>query len=228
VPTVRLDHLTEAQAKAFLIADNRLAETSAWDERLLAEALKDLSALELDFSIEVTGFEVGEIDFRIESLDKGSHERDDSADALPPLAEEAVSQVEDLWLLGDHRVYCGNVLDARAHQGLMAGERAVMVFSDPPYNVRIDGHASGLGRVHHREFAMASGEMGTTEYVSFLTIAYSMLARDSIDGSMHFICSDWRHTAEVMEAGATAYSELKNICVWAKQRRNGLLLSKPT
>jgi DNA modification methylase len=216
VPTIRLEHLTEAQAKAFMIADNRLAETSVWDDRLLAEALRDLSELELNFSIEDTGFEVGEIDFRIESLEEKSHEQDDRGDALPPFAEEAVSQAEDLWLLGHHRVYCGNALDSRAYEVLMAGERAGMVFSDPPYNVRVDGHASGLGRVHHREFAMASGEMGVAEYTSFLTIAYGMLARHSVDGSIHFICSDWAHAAEVMAAGTTAYSEFKNICIWVK------------
>jgi DNA modification methylase len=99
---------------------------------------------------------------------------------------------------------------------LMVGERAAMVFSDPPYNVRIDGHASGLGRVHHREFAMASGEMSAPEYVSFLTRAYMLFANNSADGAINFICSDWAHAREVMTAGESAYSEIKNICVWVK------------
>jgi DNA methylase len=91
-----------------------------------------------------------------------------------------------------------------------------MAFCDPPYNVKIDGHASGLGRTHHREFVMASGEMSEAEFASFLTLACAQLARNSLDGSIHFICMDWGHAGELITAGRTAYSELKNVCVWVK------------
>jgi DNA modification methylase len=98
----------------------------------------------------------------------------------------------------------------------MDGERAQMVFTDPPYNVPIDGHVGGLGAVKHREFAMASGEMSKSEFIFFLHAAFTNLCRHSIDGSIHFICMDWRHMAEILTAGEAVYHELKNLIVWAK------------
>ena len=215
VPTVRLDHLNEAQAKAFKIADNRLTETSTWDDRVLGEQLKELSELDLDFSLEATGFEIGEIDLRIEGLEEISEEPD-AADALPPVPAYPVSNVSDLWLLGDHRLYCGSALEASAYAALMNNEQAAMIFTDPPYNVPIAGHASGLGAVQHQDFVMASGEMNEGEFTGFLTNACKHLATYSIDGSIHFICMDWRHIGELLAAGRSIYSELKNLCVWAK------------
>src|SRR5436305_33543 len=160
VPTLCLDHLTTAQAQAFMIADNRLTEISSWDARLLAEQLKDLSLHGLDFNIEVIGFEMGEIDLRIASLEDVPDQDDDPADALPePPTGSPVSKIGDLWLLGRHRVLCGSALDAAAFTALLSDERAAMVFIDPPYNVPIDGHASGLGAIHHRPFPMASVAM---------------------------------------------------------------------
>jgi DNA modification methylase len=217
VPTVRLDHLTPAQARAFMIADNRLTEIAAWDDRLLAQQLKELSFLDLDFNIEVTGFEMGEIDLRIASLEDVPDPADDPADAVPELPEgPPVSKRGDLWLLRHHRVLCGNALDPTAFVTLMGEERAAMVFSDPPYNVRIDGHTSGLGAIHHRPFPMASGEMNRTEFTAFLRQACESFAASSADGSLHFICMDWRHLDELLAAGRDAYSELKNLCVWVK------------
>src|SRR6266851_6982430 len=160
VPTLCLDHLTPAQARAFMIADNRLTEIATWDDRLLAEQLKDLSLEGLDFSLEVTGFEMGEIDLRIASLDDTPVQDDDPADAVPEVSTgPSVSKLGDLWLLDEHRVLCGDVLDVAAFRLLMGGEKAAMVFTDPPYNVPIDGHATGLGATRHRSFAMAAGEM---------------------------------------------------------------------
>jgi hypothetical protein len=161
VPTVCLDHLTRAQARAFMIADNRLTELATWDDRLLAQQLKDLSFLGLDFSLELTGFEMGEIDLRIASLEDMPEQDDDPADAVPEVsAGPPVSKNGDLWLLDRHRVLCGNALDPEAFAALMGEELAATVFTDPPYNVPIDGHASGRGAIHHRSFPMASGEIG--------------------------------------------------------------------
>ncbi len=216
VPTIRLEHLTEAQARAFMIADNRLTENSVWDDRLLGEQLKELSLLDLDFSLKVTGFEMGEIDLRIENLNAPPREEDDPADTLPLNSGSPVSRAGDLWLLGRHRVICASALDPCAYAALMDGEEAAMVFTDPPYNVRIDGHATGLGAIHHREFAMASGEMDAAEFTDFLVRSLSLQARHSIAGAMHFVCIDWRHTGELLAAGREVYSELKNICVWVK------------
>jgi DNA modification methylase len=217
VPTLCLDRLTPAQARAFAIADNRLTEIATWDDRLLAEQLKDLSLLGLDFSLEVTGFEVAEIDLRIASLDDMPEQDDDPADAVPEVsAEPPISQIGDLWLLGRHRVLCGNALDPEAFATLMGEERAAMVFTDPPYNVPIEGHASGLGAIHHRPFPMASGEMDKAAFTSFLGRACRNLATFSAGGSLHYVCMDWRHLDELLTAGGEAYGELKNVCVWIK------------
>jgi hypothetical protein len=217
VPTLCLDHLTSAQARAFMIADNRLTENSVWDDRLLAEQLKDLSLLGLDFDIEVTGFDMGEIDLRIASLDEPCDPSDDPADVLPESpTSPPVSKIGDLWQLNQHRVFCGNALDATAFAALMSDDRATMVFTDPPYNVPIDGHASGLGAIHHRPFPMASGEMDRPEFTAFLGAAFRNLAEFSIDGSLHYVCMDWRHIEEVMGGGREVYPELKNVVVWVK------------
>jgi DNA modification methylase len=217
VPTIRLDHLSEAQVRAFMIADNRLTENSVWDDGLLAEQLKELSVLDLDFSLEATGFEMAEIDLRIEAMTGESQGEEDPADTVPPIISgPALSQAGDLWQLGRHRVCCGSALDPCAFAVLMDGERAGVVFTDPPYNVRIDGHATGLGALRHRDFAMASGEMDRAEFTDFLTGALQLHARHSVDGSIHFTCMDWRHVGELMTAGQEVYSELKNICVWVK------------
>jgi DNA modification methylase len=217
VPTLCLNHLTPTQARAFMIADNRLSEIAVWDDQLLAQQLKDLSLLGLDFSIEVIGFEMAEIDLRIASLDDLPEMTDDPADVVPEVAAgPPLSKIGDLWLLGRHRVLCGNALDPGTFAALMGEECAAMAFADAPYNVRIDGHASGLGAVHHRPFPMASGEMDRTEFTAFLAAAFRNLAAFSVDGALHFICMDWRHAEELLAAGRGVYGELKNLCIWVK------------
>jgi hypothetical protein len=151
--------------EAFAIADNRLTENSVWNEGLLAEHLKCLSEAELDFSLEATGFEVGEIDVLIEGLAPAGENRADPADSLPEMQESApITKPGDSWLLHRHRVLCGNALDETSFRLLMQNRKAAMVFVDPSYNVPIVGHATGLGAVRHRDFAMARGEMSSGEY----------------------------------------------------------------
>jgi DNA modification methylase len=214
VPTICLQHLTDAQARAFMIADNRLTENSAWDEHLLAEQLSELSLLDLDFELEATGFEVGEIDLLIQGMDSGDAE-DDPADAIPTSFEPRVSRPGDLWLLDRHLVYCGSALDPPAYAAAQRS-KAAMVFTDPPYNCRIAGNVSGLGAVHHREFAMASGEMSQAEFTAFLNKACALAARHTAPGSLHFICMDWRHMGELLAASRGVYTQLLNVCVWVK------------
>lgn len=217
VPTICLDHLTEVQARAFMIADNRLTENSTWNERLLAEQLMELSVLDLDFNLEATGFMMGEIDLRIEGLNSAEHDDQDSADDLSVVPSgPPVTRGGDTWIVGENRVHCGSALDGAAYVTLMGNERAPMVFSDPPYNVRIDGNVSGLGKKRHREFAMASGEMSEFEFTHFLVSAISLFGRWSNEGSLHFICIDWRHIAQLLAAGREVYRQLINICVWEK------------
>jgi DNA modification methylase len=217
VPVIRLEHLTDAQAKAFRIADNRLTEMSGWDDRLLTETLKELSEIELDFSIEATGFTMGEIDLRIEGLSATIGDDADPADQLPASATQLpICKLGDRWNLGRHALLCGSALSTESFRTLLGNKRAHMIFTDPPYNVRIHGHASGKGRIQHREFEMATGEMDMLEFTSFLTRSCSLTAKHSFEGSLHLVCMDWRHAGEILEAGRLAYTELKNICVWVK------------
>jgi hypothetical protein len=218
VPVIRLEHLTEAQIKAFRVADNRLTESSTWDDQLLAETLKELSQMEIDFSLEATGFSIGEIDLRIEGLSSPSQGGSDPADRLPQAAgHDPITRCGDLWHLGRHWLLCANALDPASYRSLMRGERARAVISDPPYNVPIRGHASGLGRIQHRDFAMAVGEMDRGEFTSsFLARSFALMAKHSVDGSLHYQFMDWRHCGEILEAGSLAYTELKAICAWVK------------
>jgi len=135
---------------------------------------------------------------------------------VPPLPATAVSKPGDTWTLGQHRLLCGDARSADAVRSLVGGEPVDLVFTDPPYNVPIDGHVGGLGRTKHREFAFASGEMTRTQFTSFLTETLSNAARVSKDGAIAFVCMDWRHMRELLDAGDAAFGELKNLCVWNK------------
>jgi DNA modification methylase len=214
VPAIRLGHLTESQRMAFVIADNRLTENSSWDERMLGEQLKILSELNLDFGLEAIGFEVPEIDLLIDGLNTVTEA--DPDDRLPEISDLAVTVLGDLWQLGKHRVLCDNALIPANYDRLMDGEKADLVISDPPYNVMIDGHATGNGSTHHREFAMASGEMSSTEFRNFLRKAMIATRDQSAVGSLAYYFMDWRHMTEILSAGSEAYTELLNLCVWAK------------
>jgi DNA modification methylase len=214
VPTVRVDHLTPAQIRAYVIADNRLAENAGWDRTLLALELQDLS-VELNFDVTVTGFETAEIDLLI---NESKENFPDDADEVPEIDRSvpAVSRLGDRWRIGDHFLLCGDALNKDSYVNLFGVQKAQMIFTDPPYNLTIAGNVSGRGKVKHREFAMASGEMSAHEFARFLETAFMRLADVSTNGSIHFICSDWRHVRELLEAAAKPYSEYKNLCVWSK------------
>jgi DNA modification methylase len=216
VPSILLDHLSEAQKRAFMIADNRLAEVAIWDDRLLAEQLKALASVELSFDIETIGFDMGEIDLRIESLDTGSQHGKPSEAPIPAISGEAVTRAGDLWLLGRHKLICGDARDGNAHRLLLGSQRAAMVFTDPPFNVRIEGHVCGLGKVHHREFVMGSGEMTPAAFVEFLTETLKRTKSSCQPGGLAFVCMDWAHMADLIEAARVAALDMINLCIWTK------------
>jgi len=210
IPTVRVDHLSPDQVRAYVIADNKLAENAGWDRELLALELKELA---LNFDITLTGFEMPEVDLLLGELDPGL----DAADEIPDIGpkQRPVTRAGDLWRIADHFLLCADSTRRESYDALLQGAKAQAVFTDPPYNVRIAGNVSGLGKNVHQEFAMASGEMSKGEFTGFLTTVFGHLAESSVDGSLHYICMDWRHMREILDAGG-AYSELKNLCVWAK------------
>jgi len=215
IPCLRISHMTKTQKRAYILADNKLALNAGWDEELLAEELQALLDTDLDFDIDLTGFSIPEIDSLIEGLDP-QEPGNPEEDILPPLEGPTVCQPGDVWQLGPHRLICGDALDPHSVSALMNGEQAQMVFTDPPYNVPIDGHVGGSGSTKHREFIMASGEMSKSEFTGFLRTSFEHLAAHSAEGSIHFICMDWRHMTEILAAGSAVYSEVKNLIVWAK------------
>jgi len=212
IPALRLAEMTEAQKRAYVVADNKLAENAGWDTELLAVEFQYLSELDLEFDLTVTGFETGEIDLLLGEADRKA----DKADEVPEAEPTAVSCAGDLWVLGCHRLLCADSTKPKSFRQLLSADKAQMVFTDPPYNVRIDGNVCGLGAIKHREFAMASGEMSEQEFVAFLQTVFENLKSFSTDGSIHYVCMDWRHSFELLTAGRSTFAELKNLCVWAK------------
>ncbi len=217
VPCIRVTHLTDAQVRAFRIADNRLSELSSWDDKTLAVELKELAAVELDTDIlDLTAFEIGEIDARISSLDE-LDEKSDPADETTEAAGPAVSKLGDLWLLGRHRLYCGSCLEEASYSALLDGELVRAVWADAPYNVPVKGHVSGLGKTQHREFVMASGELTESQFTdTFLAPYFCLTRKHSQPGSLHYSCMDAAHTFELLTAARKAGLALKTTCTWAK------------
>jgi DNA modification methylase len=213
VPTVRLENMTDDQIRAYVIADNRIAEKAGWDKSILAIELQHLLTIDSNLDVTITGFEIPEIDL---ILSRAVAEPDPDDKFEIDLTTGAVTQPGDVWRLGKHRILCGSSLDEASYKTLIGARRANVVFVDPPYNVAINGHVSGNGSVHHREFAMATGEMNEAEFVAFLTTSLRLLARYSAGGSVHFICMDWRHMGELLAAGEQIYDALLNLCVWVK------------
>lgn len=215
VPTILLDHLSEAEIRAYMLADNKLAELAGWDQEILAIEFQHLSSLELDFSLEITGFETGEIDF----LMAGPVQTDpDEADEFiePQTDRPAITKPGDLWILGDHKLYCGDSLKEESYQTVMGTDHAQMVFTDPPYNVPIQGHVCGKGAIKHREFEMASGEMSSSQFTDFLSQFLEKTFHSCVSGAILYCCMDWRHMSEMLAATQRTGCELKNLCVWVK------------
>jgi len=214
VSTIIVSGLTKAQKIGLALADNRLSEDATWDLELLDQAFEELVEIDADFDLEFTGFEMAEIDLLISGASDSTSE-EDGADELPEAHPEPFTKPGDLFRLDHHRLFCGDATEPESFDTLMGGKKARMIFTDPPYNVPIDGHVSGLGKVKHGDFVMASGEMSEDEYLAFLRVVFRQNRHHSTDGSVHFVCMDWRHLSEALNAGQI-YSKVMNLCVWVK------------
>lgn len=215
VPTLKLEHMSEKDKKAYILADNKLAENAGWDNQILKLELEGLIEFDTDFDLTITGFSTPEIDliFHDDNNPKPQEIEALSEDIdIPARVEQG-----DLWQLGNHYLYCGDSLLDESYKILLGDKKANMVFTDPPYNVRVDGHVGGKGKIKHDEFAFASGEMSTNEFIDFLETSFKHLKDYSTNGSLHFVCMDWRHSYEILQASQKHYAECKNICVWNKQ-----------
>lgn len=213
VPVRAIQGLTQAQKRAYVIADNKIAEQSKWDQGLLKSELHLL--LQDEFDIETTGFSTAEIDLMFD--DSPEPEASDPDDLRPEDVQvEVVSRLGDLWVLGNHRLLCGNSLEAASYEILLQGVPVQLVVTDPPYNVKVQGHVCGSGKVKHKEFAMASGEMSQSEFTAFLNTIFSHLYDVMQDGAILFSFMDWRHMREVLEAAGPVFGDMRQLCVWAK------------
>lgn len=212
IPTVRVNHLSEGQVNLLRIAYERIAEDAEWDKEALKLELEELELLLPELDLTLTGFEVGEIDV-ILNLNDGSPEEDEIPDDKDV---EAKVEPGELWVLGDHLLYCGDALEADSYEALLGSEKAQMVFVDAPYNLKIDGCVGNSGKIKHDEFEMASGEMSKEQFTHFLTVSHTRMAEHCEDGAILFSCMDWRHMEELLSAANTSKLSLKNLCVWAK------------
>lgn len=209
VPVITLDGLTEPQKRALRLADNKIALNAGWDTEILKLELADLSMPDIDIDLGLTGFSPGEIDVVL------SESEDPDDEVIPPVPESPRVKPGDIWQLGEHRIGCGDGRDVAFLQAIVGEGNAIdCAFLDPPYNVKINGHANAKGR--HREFAMASGEMTDTEFRTFLADTLGACAKVSRDGAVHFVCMDWRHMDDVTASVGKIYDDLLNICVWNK------------
>lgn len=215
VPVIRLSHLNETEIRAYMLADNKLAEKAGWDREMLAVELGELQIAlpEIGLDLDITGFDPGEADSIMTDF---AEDRLNPADEVPGPDDTVVAQTSDVFVLGQHRLTVGDARDEKTYARLMNSECADMAFLDPPYNVKINGHVGGRGRIKHREFAHASGEMSREQFGQFLQSTLGQCARHTADGAITYVCMDWRHAGELLTAGAAVYDELKNICVWTK------------
>lgn len=207
VPTITIEGLSDAQKRRLRIADNKIAMNAGWDAELLKIELADIELAGLDLSL--TGFAVGEID----ALRNLSLCYEDPVDPVPI---DAVTRTGDVWICAGHRVCCGDLLDGTSLSALMAGERADMIVTDPPYNTSNATHNGGKGRFRHREFAYAHGEMSAAEFVAFLTDTQRALAAQARPGAVAYVFMDHHHAGEQIAAGEAAFHQRLNIAIWVK------------
>ena len=214
VPIIVLAGLSDAEKRVLALADNKIAANAGWDRAVLASELGELANLlpKCDINIDITGFEPAEIDALMGDL---VDPEQDPSDDIPEIGSNPISRRGDMWLLDRHRLYCADAKSSSDIRTLMGRELADMVFTDPPFNVRIKS-VQGRGKIRHREFVEGSGELSPDAFTSFLVDSLSLAAKHSINGSIHLVCMDWRHIGELLAAGGKVYHELKNLVVWVK------------
>ncbi len=211
VPVIRAKFLTDEDRRAFALADNRIAELSTWDRKLMTDELTVL--FENGYELEIAGFSTADLDFAVPEQPPEVPVEDVF---LPNPEAEAVTRLGDLWHIGVHRLYCGDARKVVSWEALLGEDRADIVFADPPYNVPIDGFVSGNGKNLHREFVVGAGEMSPPEFTTFLRAVFRCCVRFSVPGSIHYQCMDWRHCRELLDAADGVYSEHKQLIVWKK------------
>ncbi|HVR90611.1 MAG TPA: DNA methyltransferase [Novosphingobium sp.] len=213
VPVLRVEYLSDAELRAFGIAANRMPANADWDMDELRLELEEIKADDVALDLSLTGFSIGEIDRIVGNHLAAKYDDLDATDD-PPLGSSPGARLGDHYSLGDHELICGDATDRAVIERLMHGDQAQVVFTDPPYNVPINGHVSSSGQ--HAEFAMASGEMSSGEFTGFLELTLGNMGSALASGAIAFVCMDHAHIGELLEAGTSVFDHRLNICVWDK------------
>ena len=215
IPTIRIDHLDPNEVRLLRLTLKKLATKSSWNDPELAVELSELLVLDLDISLDVTGFSFVEIDNLI-SPPEASGELEETCPPEPIEPGPAIAQLGDLWVLGQHKLLCGSSLERSSFERLMGSERAQMVMTDAPYNVKIAGNVSGLGKTVHREFLQASGELSKSEFETFLADSMGVHGEFCCDGALLYMFMDWKHGGEMYRGIEANGLALTNVVVWVK------------
>jgi DNA modification methylase len=213
LPVIKIEHLNDAELRAYAIAANKLPAVASYDLDALRLELEEIKAEVPEYDLSLTGFTLGEID-RIAGRHAATLYDDLNDEEEVDLTKPSASARGDIYALGTHRLICGDSLMPETFAAAMDGQLATCCFSDPPYNVKVNGHVSGSGM--HAEFAMASGEMSREEFEAFLTSVLSNIHAHLRDGGVAFLCMDHAHLGELLTAGDAVFEERLNICVWDK------------
>jgi DNA modification methylase len=214
VPVIWIDHLNPEEALAFMVADNRLTDLSSFNEPAVTDILKEISEKLPNFEMDATGYSFPEIDVRINILNQAAMAEPEDEPDVKPL--NPVTRLGDCFDLGNSTVHCADALDEKAYEPLRGGQLATAVFTDPPYNVPIRGHVSGLGATQHREFVQCTGEYSSPDFTHFLASGIKNALLHTALGGVAYICMDWRHLRELDAAAAEAGLIQLNLCAWVK------------
>ena len=214
VPVISLGQMSEADRRAYIIADNKLAEEASWSTELLRSELAGL--IELGYDVEMTGFDTFEIDGII-NFDEGDEQSGADRVDLPEIPEVAVCREGDCWHIGEHRMVIGDARDPAVIAQVLSGQRAQMVMIDPPYGCKIANNVSGNGKVRHQDFVMGAGEVPLPEFGrTLLRPAFEALTAHCDPGAIAFVFMDWRGAPHMLVAASGVFHELKNMVVWVK------------
>lgn len=214
VPVINLGSMSEEDRRAYIIADNRLAEEASWSRELLRSELSGL--IELGYDVELTGFDTFEIDGILSFDETGEDGEEDRVD-LPDDDAVPVCRIADFWKIGDQWLAVGDCRDPDLVERLLAGSRVRLIQTDPPYGCRIAGNVSGNGKVQHGDFVMGAGETSLPEFaMTLLRPAFKAIAPHCHAGAIAFVWTDWRACPHMLDAAQGVFHELKNQIVWAK------------
>lgn len=213
VPTICLEYLSEADRRAYIIADNAIAEHAGWSKQTLASELSGLA--EIGYELELTGLDTLKIETLL-SMDDPEEQVDDEVE-LPDDEVACVCRLGDDWDIGDHRLVVGDARDPAVYERLLQGERVQLVATDPPYGCKIENNVSGNGQTKHSDFLMGAGETGLKEFaMTLLRPAFKCIAAHCSSGAIAFVFSDWRALPHVVDAASGVFLEWKQLIIWSK------------